>query len=100
MQKIKKKVNFRLKAQNTIQLLNPETVITMKDILNVRQRTTGTVEQAGQVMLKNGKKVSIRLVDIGGQRSERKKFYFSNIDILPIFISLYDIFHIQNRYLI
>jgi len=58
---------------------DPEYVPTQEDILRVRARTTGIIETTFKI-----RDTSFRLVDVGGQRSERKKWIHCFEDVTAI----------------
>uniref|UniRef100_A0AC35U5A2 Guanine nucleotide-binding protein alpha-6 subunit n=1 Tax=Rhabditophanes sp. KR3021 TaxID=114890 RepID=A0AC35U5A2_9BILA len=70
---------------NVERTMNKDFIPTTEDIMHARHRTTGTVELEFKF-----KKVNFKIVDVGGQRSERKKWIhvFDNIDMLLFIVSL------------
>lgn len=54
-----------------------------EDILRLRVRTTGIIEAPFQVSL-GGKTLSFKLIDVGGQRSERRKWIHCFEDVSTI----------------
>jgi len=72
-------------SKNLRRFSSPDYVPTESDILRVRVQTSGIVET--QIKVENRK---FRLVDVGGQRSERKKWIhcFTDVDLLLFVVSL------------
>jgi hypothetical protein len=58
---------------------DPAYVVTDNDILRVRSKTTGIIETAFTI-----KRKRIRMVDVGGQRNERKKWIHCFEDVTCI----------------
>ncbi len=49
-------------------------VPTQEDVLRTRVKTTGVVEMNYQLTDNNGKQKTVQMMDVGGQRNERKKW--------------------------
>jgi len=65
--------------ENVDRFVSPQFVPTPTDVLRVRVRTTGITETTFRV-----KESSFRMVDVGGQRSERKKWIHCFQDVTAI----------------
>jgi len=64
---------------NIDRMVKPDYCPTVEDVLRVRARTTGIIETTFTV-----KDVNFRMVDVGGQRSERKKWIHCFEDVTAI----------------
>jgi guanine nucleotide-binding protein G(i) subunit alpha len=71
--------------ENAERIAKPDYVPSYADILQVRQRTTGVIETVFKV-----EKYTFTLVDVGGQRSERRKWIhcFENVTALLYCVAL------------
>jgi len=65
--------------QNIDRFASPDFVPTEQDVLRVRARTTGIIETSFVI-----KETKFRMVDVGGQRSERKKWIHCFEDVTAI----------------
>ncbi|XP_059091284.1 G protein alpha q subunit-like [Tigriopus californicus] len=66
------------------QVLQPEYMPSNQDIVQTRVKTTGIIEHDFLIMSKGEKPRKLILIDVGGQRSERKKWIhcFENVMLL------------------
>jgi len=75
------------------EVLSPDYVPTDQDLLQTRQRTVGIVEYKFE-MDGGGRKRTLIMIDVGGQRGERKKWihFFNDVNVLMFLtaISEYD----------
>ncbi|XP_039510814.1 guanine nucleotide-binding protein G(o) subunit alpha-like isoform X2 [Pimephales promelas] len=71
--------------ENISRIIAPNYIPTETDVLRVRVRTRGVVET--QIRVNNS---LYRLIDVGGQRSERKKWYsyFDNVQAVLFMVAL------------
>jgi GTPase SAR1 family protein len=71
--------------ENVERIAAPDYLPSYTDILQVRQRTTGVIETHFKI-----EKYTFTLIDVGGQRSERRKWIhcFENVDTLLYCVAL------------
>lgn len=62
-------IEYYMQEKNLKRICSPDYLPTEEDILRVRARTTGVVEETLRI-----KNRDFQIVDVGGQRSERKKW--------------------------
>eukprot|EP01080_Neovahlkampfia_damariscottae_P001132 gene1132-10646_t len=79
------------KADDLERLKPPKYTVTDEDALRCRRKTTGIVEFNCTPDI-DGKKTNIKIVDVGGQRNERKKWmnYFEGVSAVLFVASLND----------
>lgn len=86
-----------METENTRRMFNKGYLPTDQDILRARLRTTGIIEEGFQVG-----ELTYRMIDVGGQRSERKKWInaFEGVQVVLFLaaISGYDQALPEDRY--
>ncbi|XP_034565126.1 guanine nucleotide-binding protein subunit alpha-14-like [Notolabrus celidotus] len=71
-------------------ITSPFFIPTKEDVLRVRVPTTGIIEYPFEIDRKNNKDYIFRMVDVGGQRSERRKWIhcFENVNTIVYLAAL------------